>query len=58
MDEGRWREAVSDCRDIIEMLTKDMIKDEDEKTIGAKKAINNLLRRSGFPEKNINVRTF
>lgn len=54
MDEGRWREAVGDCRGIIEMLTKGMVKDEDGKTISVEKAINNSLRRSGLPEKNIN----
>lgn len=54
MDEGRWREAVGDCRVIIEMLTKGSFKDDDGETISAEKAINNTLKRSGFPEKNIN----
>ncbi len=53
MDEGRWREAVGECRGIIETLNTGEVKDEDGKTIGVKTAINNLLRRSGFSKTNV-----
>ena len=53
MDEGQWREAVGECRIAIEALTKDVVQNEKGELISAKRAIAELLRKSGFPEGNI-----
>lgn len=45
MDEGRWPEAVGECRICLEAMTKGN---------GVRKEINSILESSGFPEKNVN----
>lgn len=44
MDEGRWPEAVGECRICLEAMTKGD---------GIRSEINSILESSGFPEKNI-----
>lgn len=53
MDEGQWREAVGECRIAFEALTKDMVQNEKGELISAKRAITELLRKSGFPQNTI-----
>ena len=53
MDEGNWRKAVGDCRLVLEALTKGNVRTTDGQTISTKKAISELLNKSGFPEENI-----
>jgi hypothetical protein len=53
MDEGNWRKAVGDCRLVLEALTKGIVRTTDGQTISTKKAISELLNKSGFSEKNI-----
>jgi len=44
IDEGRWPEAVGECRICLEAMTKGD---------GVRREINSILESSGFPEKNI-----
>lgn len=44
MDEGRWPEAVGECRICLEAMTKGN---------GVRSEINSVLESSGFPEENI-----
>lgn len=53
MNEGQWRNAVGECRIALEALTRDNVKNADGEQISAKAAISDILRKSGFPKKNV-----
>lgn len=53
MDEGNWSESVGECRLVIDTLTKEQIKNEDGEFISIQEAIGQILKKNGFPDKNI-----